>query len=188
MSVSGEIAAVAMATDADSHAQDERYRKAAAEFGPVLARLAAGCESDHARRDDLLQEMHLALWRSLAAFRNQCSLRTWVYRVAQNTAASHVRQQKRGRRLLRQVTLDELEAVPHPFDNERATDEAAILQRIIAIAEHLSTMDRNILLLYLEGLNAAEIADVVGISPNNAAQKIHRIKRVLKQRLQAGDP
>ena len=67
------------------------FSPCAAEFGPAMERLASAYEADNALRQDLLQEIHAALWRSLHRFDNRCALRTWVYRVAHNTAASHVR-------------------------------------------------------------------------------------------------
>jgi RNA polymerase sigma-70 factor (ECF subfamily) len=88
--------------------QDALYVAVAAEFGQSLSRLAAAYERDPSRQQDLLQELHFALWRSLAAFGHHCSLRTWVYRVAHNTAATYVRQQRRGRRL-RLVGLEDLD-------------------------------------------------------------------------------
>ena len=78
--------------DAGSHALRDRsrlYDEAAAAFGPALARLAVAYERDPHRRQDLLQDIHFALWRSLAAFDGRCALRTWVYRVAHNVATSH---------------------------------------------------------------------------------------------------
>src|SRR5688572_32831220 len=70
--------------------QDARYAEAAAAFGPALERLARAYERDPDKRRDLLQEIHVALWRSLSRFDGRCSLRTWVYRVAHNTATSKV--------------------------------------------------------------------------------------------------
>ncbi|MBM3792595.1 MAG: hypothetical protein FJW31_00715 [Acidobacteria bacterium] len=64
--------------------QDDLYNEAHAEYGPALRRLVRGYEAHPDRQADLLQEMHLELWRSLAAFDGRCSLRTWVYRVANN--------------------------------------------------------------------------------------------------------
>ena len=61
---------------------DRAFERVLAEFGPALARLAVGYEREADRRRDLLQEIHLALWRSLAIYDGRCSLRTWVYRVA----------------------------------------------------------------------------------------------------------
>ena len=76
-------------------ASDELYERATAECGAALKRLACGYEADPDLRRDLLQEIHIALWRSFRLFENQCSLPTWVYRVAHNVGASHVLRRRR---------------------------------------------------------------------------------------------
>src|SRR5690606_7828832 len=58
--------------------QDGRYLEAAAAHGGALQRLARATEADPERRRDLLQDMHVALWRSFAAYDGRCSVRTWV--------------------------------------------------------------------------------------------------------------
>jgi RNA polymerase sigma-70 factor (ECF subfamily) len=58
--------------------QDGLYAEAAASYGTALERLARAYERDADRRLDLLQEVHMALWRSFASFDGRCSLRTWV--------------------------------------------------------------------------------------------------------------
>lgn len=165
---------------------DDWYRKAAVEFGPSLTRLAAAYEADPEHRQDLLQDIHLALWRSFAGFRAECSLRTWVYRVAHNTASSHALRQKRAR-LSQLVSVEALEAVPHEFDGERMVDASSVLEKLGTIVRQLKAIDRDVLLLYLEGLEPAEIAEVVGISPNHVAQKIHRTRKFLQRRFISGD-
>src|ERR1700760_2227831 len=98
-------------------AQDAQYAEVTAEFGGALARLTHGYEADPDHRRDLLQEIHLALWRSLPSFDRRCSLRTWVYRVAHNTALTHVTRQRRAR--LRDChTLDTLGEVAAAHDVE----------------------------------------------------------------------
>ena len=62
----------------DGDGQEERYALAARSLGPAVERLARAYEADADRRRDLVQEIHLALWRSLAGFDGRCSLRTWV--------------------------------------------------------------------------------------------------------------
>lgn len=158
------------------------YAKVDAEFGPSLARMAAAYEFDRALQQDLLQEIHLALWRSLAGFRSQCSLRTWVYRVAHNTASTYSRRQKRFRHS-RLVSLEELEELPDAYasDTERVLDESAVLGKVGALLQHLKPLDRDVMLLYLEGLDAAAIGEVTGLSPANVAQKIHRTKKALQR-------
>jgi len=59
-------------------AQDLLYQQAAQTFGREIVRFVTGYEHNLAKRQDLLQEVHLALWRSMTGYREQCSLRTWV--------------------------------------------------------------------------------------------------------------
>src|ERR1700719_3119624 len=76
---------------------DVLFERVASDFAAPLARLARAHEADPALQQDLLQEVHLALWRSLRSFDRRCSLRTWVYRVAHHVAATHVLRSRRRR-------------------------------------------------------------------------------------------
>ena len=78
-----------MGQGTDASRRDDLYLKASAEFGPALDRLARAYEADPSQRLDLLQDIHFALWRSFSGFAEQCSLRTWVYRVAVNRSLRH---------------------------------------------------------------------------------------------------
>ena len=80
---------------ANPTAQNEQYRLAANEFGEAIGRLAYAYEYDADKRKDLVQDIHLELWRSFKLFDGRSSVRTWVYRIAHNTGASHVLKQKR---------------------------------------------------------------------------------------------
>jgi len=95
---------------------DDRYAEVARTFGAALERLAGGYERDPDARRDLLQEIHVALWRSLARYDGRCSLRTWVYRVAHNTAISRVVRPRAAAPRL--VAIDEdLESVAEVVDH-----------------------------------------------------------------------
>jgi RNA polymerase sigma-70 factor, ECF subfamily len=158
--------------------QDEIYEQATAAFGAALDRLARSYEADPDKRRDLLQEIHLALWRSLGGFGGQCSLRTWVYRVAHNVAASHVLRNRRAHaRPL--VGLDEIGNHPDAADADVSIDRQRTLERLHFLVQRLKPVDREVILLYLEELDAASIGEITGISPTNVATKIHRIKKVL---------
>ncbi|MBL8593498.1 MAG: sigma-70 family RNA polymerase sigma factor [Devosia sp.] len=163
-----------MAADADA-----RYALAANRFGPALQRLASGYEWRPATREDLLQDIHLQLWRSLASFDGRCSLKTWVYRVAHNVAADHVRRSMRGSKVL---SLEDLERagnqVPVPSPEDEVSDRLT-LARIHQLLRRLEPLDRQVMLLYLEGEDAAAIAEVTGLSAGAVATRIHRIKRLL---------
>jgi RNA polymerase sigma-70 factor (ECF subfamily) len=161
--------------------QERQYLKAADEFGAALARLTRAYESDTDRRRDLLQEIHMALWRSLARFDGRCSLRTWVYRVAHNTATSKALRPRTTAPTL--VALHEsLESIASVNSEEQALDRRRALDRLHDLIRQLRPLDRQVILLYLEHLDAASIAEITGLSAANVATKVHRIKQILIQR------
>jgi RNA polymerase sigma-70 factor (ECF subfamily) len=105
-----------------------------------------------------------------------------VYRVAHNVAASHVlRHQRAGKRSL--VSLDDVDDLAG-HDPSDAVDRLQMLQRFI---QQLKPIERQVILLYLEGTDAASIAEITGISAGNVATKIHRIKKILAGRFGRGD-
>lgn len=164
--------------------QDELYEEATATHAPALERLARSYEFDMEKRRDLLQDIHLALWRSFNGFEAQCSLRTWIYRVAHNVAASHVtRNRRHSSRVL--VSLDEIVAMPANADTEIDANRQQTLDRLYALIDRLHPLERQVILLYLEGFDAESIGEVTGISSRNAATKIHRIKKILADRFNA---
>jgi len=165
--------------------QNELYREAAGSYGGALERLARGYEADPDRRRDLVQEIHLALWQSFGGFDARCSVRTWVYRVAHNVATSWViREHRVNSRTL--VGLEMLEALPSGNDGERGIDQRHALEKLLMLIQQLKPLDRQIILSYLEDMDAASIAEITGISPGNVATKIHRIKNVLASRFHKG--
>ena len=101
--------------------QDDLYQEAAATYGASLDRLARAYEADPDKRRDLGQEIHLALWRSFAGWNEQCSMRTWVYRVAHNAATSHVIRQRRANAQTL-LSLEELEHLPDRSVNASEAD------------------------------------------------------------------
>jgi RNA polymerase sigma-70 factor (ECF subfamily) len=166
-------------------AQDEQYRQAAANYGPALERLARAYEANPDSRRDLLQEIHLALWRSFEGWNGRCSLRTWVYRVAHNAATSYViRQRRRNSREL--ASLEELDALPDTAAAEAAAGQREALDRLLTLVRQLKPLDRQVILSYLEGMDAASIGEITGLAPGNVATKIHRIKHLLIRRFHEG--
>ena len=165
-----------------TNAQDELYRQAMAAHGGELARCCLGYERDAALRQELQQELHLAIWQSLAGFRGDCSLRTWVYRVAHNVGARHVQQHVGKGKMLE---LDEIEHLADERHDPGHTERRLDLQRVLALVHRLAPLDRELMLLYLEELDAASIADITGLSARNVATKIHRIKALLASQLNA---
>jgi RNA polymerase sigma-70 factor (ECF subfamily) len=170
-----------------TESQDEFYRKVAEEYGASLARMAYAYEADPDLRRDLSQEIHLALWRSFEKFNGRCSLRTWIYRVAHNVATSHVVRQTRGKRSGPAfLTLEEAGVQASGENVEIAADRHQALAHLFALIQRLDPLDRQVILAYLEDLDAESIAEITGLSVANVWTKIHRIKDVLVRQFHRG--
>jgi RNA polymerase sigma-70 factor (ECF subfamily) len=164
--------------------QQSRFEEAAAAYGAALERLARAYEADAETRRDLLQEILIALWRSLDGFDGRCSLRTWVYRVAHNTAATHVTRQLRLRKQAF-VALEDVSEPADPGESKAAVGHRDELAVLYALIEQLKPLDRQVMVAYLEGMDAASTAEITGLSARNVATKIHRIKHILARRFQS---
>ena len=157
--------------------QDALYRDAVDRFGPPLERLARAYEADPEKRRDLGQDIHFQLWRSFARYDGRCSLRTWVYRIAHHVAASHVIRERRIFSKL--VTLEDLETLPDTVQGSASANRRVSLDRLADLVERLKPLDRQVIVCYLEDMDAAAIGEITGLSPGSVAVRIHRIKAVL---------
>lgn len=163
---------------AQRHQLEREYEELWNCFGPSLARLASSYESEPQAREDLLQEIRLAIWVALPRFRNESSLRTFVFRVAHNRSLTHVWRRKRA------GIAEESDEIPDP----RRSPEADAMQRVdqsrlIEAIRQLPIPFRQVLTLALEDLSHAEIANVLGISENNVAVRMNRARKLLRERL-----
>ena len=159
--------------------QDSLYEQAADTYGSSLDRLARAYEFNAELRRDLLQEIHFQLWRSFAHFDRRCSLRTWVYRVAHNVATGHVIQQRRITDRL--VSIETIESMAGSDHGELAATQAEALDRLSMLIQRLKPLDRQIIVSYLEGMDASSIGELTGLSSANIAMKVHRIKNILRR-------
>ncbi len=166
----------------------ELYRDAVEKYGASLERLASAYEADPEKRRDLSQDIHFQIWRSFQRYDARCSVRTWVYRVAHHVAASHVLRERRIFSKL--VSLEEIENLPvdrTQFAAEQMeADQRRNLVRLSALIQQLKPLDRQVIVSYLEDLDAVSIGEITGLSPGNVAMRIHRIKNILARRFHQG--
>jgi RNA polymerase sigma-70 factor (ECF subfamily) len=126
--------------------------------------------------DDLLQEILLQVWLSLSSFRGESKATTWLYRVALNTALAWKRRETKHRVQRHALTLEVVEDCAAP--SESPADQEAIA-RLYEAVRALPPTDRALVLLYLDGLAYAEMADVIGITESNVGVRLNRIKKSL---------
>jgi len=165
--------------------QDDLYQDAVEQYGPSIERLTRAYEADPERRRDLSQDINFQLWRSFQRYDARCSLRTWVYRVAHNVAASHVLRERKVFSNL--VSLEELEMIPDKQHGQFAADQQRNLEQLSKLIQRLKPLDRQVIVSYLEGLDAVSTGKITGLSPPNVAMKINRIKSILRRFHEGGN-
>lgn len=151
-----------------------RFEELAAEVYEPLQRYVRR-RVDPGAADDVVSEVLLALWRRLDDVPTGAHL-PWAYGVARRTLANHRRSVRRHLRLVRRVeTEPQPEPSPgHPLDPELHAALAA-----------LGESDRELLRLWAwEQLEPAEIAMVLGLTPNAVSIRLHRAKKKLGESLE----
>jgi len=114
------------------------YATASREFSKAIDRLAAGYEADPEKRHDLRQDIHFQLWRSLEAFDERCSLKTWTFRVAHNTAVSYIDRERRKNATF--VTLEEIEITAPGEAHEPDIDQQRALRQLAEFIRQLKPL------------------------------------------------
>jgi RNA polymerase sigma-70 factor (ECF subfamily) len=145
-----------------------------------LRRLAASYERDQARQEDLVQDIWFAVWRALPRFRDECSERTFIFRIAHNRAVSHIDHWRRRRTDL--LDADAAIEAPEP-DPEHSLSQQERHERLRDAVQSLPLSMRQVVVLTLEGLSHAEVAEVLGITGNNVAVRLSRARAELARRL-----
>ncbi|HEX7340118.1 MAG TPA: RNA polymerase sigma factor [Rhodanobacteraceae bacterium] len=141
----------------------------------MLGRIAATYEADPSAREDLLQEIALALWQALPRWRGEATLRSFIARVAHNRCVSHIVVQRRHRH---EPMLEEVHADP-TATAERAATQAERRQRLEAALRHIPLGQRQAVTLAFEGLSHGEIAAALDINVNTVDARLSRARRAL---------
>jgi RNA polymerase sigma factor (sigma-70 family) len=149
------------------------------QFGPALARVAASYERDRALREELLQEILMALLSALPRLRDPAKLKTFVFRVAHNRAVRHVQMRVREPRSV--VEPDEIATEGPGQEQALIADERS--ERLLEAIRDLTLPYRQVITLLLEDFTYPEIAESLGISEANVGIRINRAKQQLKEAL-----
>ena len=141
-----------------------------------LFRVCSIYSSDVEDTKDLFQEVLVHIWRSMATFKGNSSLSTWMFRIALNVClrfkSKHTKNQNRFIRL-DSLAMGNFGSVDK---NEEKNEKLIALRKCV---KKLNEGDKAIVALYLEGLTYREISSILGVSENNVAVKVKRVKSKL---------
>ena len=158
------------------------FERIVADYGPLISRIAMTYEADPNLREDLIQQILLAVWQALPSFRADASLKTFIARIAQNRAISYV-----AREVRRPPTAEVSETIeadaPTPEETAIHSNER---EALIAATQRLPLPQRQVIFMVLEGFDYGEIAEALEIQPNALALRLSRAKAALKAAMERG--
>ncbi len=143
----------------------------------LIFKIANSYSRDTEERKDLMQEIVLQLWKAFPKYNSTYALSTWIYRIALNVSISHYRKEKSRKRKEESYTQVIEISDPDHFRNDR-------LDKLNYMIDRLSPLEKGIMIMYLEGRNQKEMAQVMGTTPTNISTRINRIKNKLSSRNQ----
>jgi RNA polymerase sigma factor (sigma-70 family) len=149
-------------------------------YSALARRLAASHESNPDLARDLAQEILVAVWRAWPAFRQQCSERTYVARIAHNRIATHISRAVRRPPQI-EISDDLADGTPTPEELAIQGDES---RRLMAVVRTLPIAYREVAILLLEGFSTSEIADTLGLTTNAVAIRGTRARDLLRALLE----
>ena len=152
---------------------DSWLRDHAAILHPVANAFATGAD-----RHDLMQELLVAVWRAVPAFREASRPSTFIFRVTHNAALAWKRSEKGYKRRLdgyQQLQVGPDEAV----DSTAEGDPADGLELLYSAIRKLEPLDRSLVLLQLDGASYAQISEIHGLSESNVGVRLNRVRQKL---------
>ena len=167
-------------TLADMTSQEILFETAIRDHQASLSRIVATYELDTHLQQELHQEILLAIWKSLANFRADSSLHTFVFKVAHNQAINHVS---------RHARVPHHESMDNPLPSDSACPEMSAInsqkmQLVFRAMHTLPVLQRQLLALSLEGLSYQELSEVTGLSESNVGVRLNRAKKALQEQLE----
>ena len=146
------------------------------DFGPLFSRLAGSYENNLAMRQELTQEIALHVWQALSGFRGDAQLKTYVLKIAHNRCVQHVLAESK-RPKSDSLSDDTLPLSAKPLEAE----QQLMLDTLLAEVRKLPLNQRQLITLYLEGMQYNEIAEICGVSQSNVGVTINRIRKHLSE-------
>jgi len=135
---------------------------------------------NHSIADDLTQEVFVKVYKHMGSFRNESSIKTWIYKIALNEVRMH-RRSSWFRRFVLFGNINEEMAGCQDDSEMSAPEQEEVLRVVLSLSPNYREV---ILLHYYQDLTVAEVAAILGSSQDAVYTKLHRAKKQLKERLE----
>lgn len=138
---------------------------------PLISKVCMMYARDQEHFKDLYQEVMATMWQGMHSFGGSSKISTWIYRVALNTCITYFRRHGRADASLSLSDVAEMADCSH--------ERASMLKQMYDLISQLDSMDKGIIMMWLDSRSYEEIAEVTGLTKANVASRLHRIRQRL---------
>ena len=160
---------------ANNASKEQLFAEVAGTCTGLITRIAMSYEADAGLRRELAQDILMAIWVALGAYRGEASLKTFCASIAQKRCISHVTRRAREPRQV-ELPADLVFGGPSPDEAVLQNDRK---KQLIAGIQKLPIPQREVIVLCFEGFSYGEMADILGISVNAVTLRCRRAKSTL---------
>jgi RNA polymerase sigma-70 factor, ECF subfamily len=161
--------------------QEELFREAIRENDRTIYSICCHYFSPGDEAKDAYQEVLLKIWLNIRNFRGDSQLKTWISRIAVNVCLTFISKRNKKDSIISPFSEAHFYEIADDYEDNKQEDELK-LKFFEEFASKLNPVDRSLVSLYLEDIDYREISQITGLSEGNARARIHRIKKLIKEK------
>lgn len=154
---------------------EKEFLAIVSQYQPMLYKIVRLYRDSVEDREDLFQEIVFQLWKSYPNFRGEAQIKTWMYRIALNTALASFRK--------RSTKINYLSQLPDLAEEIISDEQVLREERLFAVLILLEDGEKALIALYFDELSYQQMAEILGINENYVGVKLNRIKTKIKNLL-----
>ena len=149
-------------------------------YAPKVHRLCLGYASGNKElANEWLQETFIKVWKHRNSFKGKSSIDTWIYRIAVNVCLGDLRKSKKS------IPINE-EVLSNSKTEDYSYNDEKNIKKMYHCIDQLNEQNRALILLELESIPQATIADTVGLAHGTLRTRLSRIRKSLLKCIKNG--
>ncbi len=162
---------------------EQRIEEWIRQYGHDLKWLAYSYVKDYAAAEDITQETFIKAYQSYHSFKQESSIKTWLYKINVNLCKDHLKSSYMKRVVKKGTEL--FRSIPSPRENPeelvlRQDEDEALLAHVLALEDKYREI---IIFYYFEDFDIKSMADVLNTSPNTVKTRLRRARQLLQERM-----
>lgn len=160
------------------------------EYAGLVYNLSLNYLQNREEAEEVTQDVFVSIYKNFSGFKENASLKTWIYRIALNKCQDYIKNKNRLKRSGNNVSMHDEQGVLR-FDLPNFEHPGVLLEQkekvkyLFAAIESLAENQKTAFILtYIDGLNNKETAEIMNKSIGSIESLLQRAKESLRKELE----